>query len=69
MRIVSVSSRKRVQWDSAGLPLQDAPQTWQVKMAFCFPAPPSRRFPQSVQKTRDPIAAMLRDSWSGGVTF
>lgn len=40
------------------IPLQDAPQTWQVRMAFCLPAPPSSRFPQSVQKTSDPIAAM-----------
>ena len=27
-------------------------------MAFSFPEDPSRRFPQSVQNTRDPIAAI-----------
>lgn len=44
---------------AGGLPLQDAPHTWQVRIAFCLPALPSSRLPQSVQKTRDPMAAMV----------
>jgi hypothetical protein len=30
-------------------------------MTFCLPADPSRRFPQSVQKTRLPIADIVGD--------
>lgn len=41
------------------IPLQDAPQMAQVRMAFCLPAPPSSRLPQSVQNTREPIADIL----------
>ena len=36
------------------------PQPSQIRMAFSSPVDSSRRFPQSVQKTRDPIAAIFR---------
>lgn len=45
----------------ASIPLQDAPQTAQVKIAFCLPALPSSRLPQSVQKTREPMADIMKD--------
>jgi hypothetical protein len=32
----------------------------QVRMAFCLPALPSSRLPQSVQNTREPMADILR---------
>ena len=40
------------------VPLHKAPQIWHVRIASRFPAPPSSRFPQSVQKTSDPMAAI-----------
>lgn len=45
---------------SVRVPLQFAPQTVQVSTTFCLPALPSSRFPQSVQKTREPIADIVR---------
>jgi len=42
-------------------PLFSAPQQSHFKIVFLFPVELSRRFPQSVQKTRDPIADMLGD--------
>jgi hypothetical protein len=42
-----------------GTPLQDAPQTAQVRITFFFPALPSRRLPQSAQKMREPIADIV----------
>jgi hypothetical protein len=42
------------------VPLHEAPQMEQVRIAFCLPALPSSRLPQSVQKTREPMADMLR---------
>jgi hypothetical protein len=53
---VSYRFSRRAAW--CALPLQDAPQTWHVRTAFCLPAPPSSRFPQSVQKTSEPMAAI-----------
>lgn len=41
-----------------GVPLFPVPQTSQIKMASLSPDDPSRRLPQSVQKTSDPMAAM-----------
>ena len=41
------------------LPLFSVPQTSQVRSTFLLPDEPSRRLPQSVQKTRDPMAAMM----------
>lgn len=42
-----------------GPPLFSVPQTSQVNRAFMLPEAPSRRFPQSVQNTSDPIAVMF----------
>ena len=42
-------------------PLFIAPQTSHVRIASLSPDDPSRRLPQSVQKTSEPIAAM--GSW------
>jgi len=39
-------------------PLFSVPQTSHVRMASLSPEDPSRRLPQSVQKTSEPIAAM-----------
>jgi hypothetical protein len=65
-----VSEESRSAWQhgytaqcSESAPLQDAPQTAQVKTAFCLPALPSSRLPQSVQKTREPIADMAEGLW------
>lgn len=49
------------------IPLQDAPQTAQVRMAFSLPALPSSRLPQSVQNTREPMADMLGMLLDGNV--
>ena len=70
-------------WDLLGpadgilgnLPLQEASQTSQIKRAFVSPELLSRRLPQSVQKTREPMADMLNQgvsesndkSWVHGV--
>lgn len=40
-------------------PLFSAPQQSQSRIAFMLPVELCNRFPQSVQKTRDPIADML----------
>lgn len=42
-----------------GAPLQVAPQMAQVRVTFFFPALPSSRLPQSLQKMREPIADMV----------
>ena len=42
-------------------PWFSAPQQSQVKTLFLFPVEVSRRFPQSVQNTRDPTADILGD--------
>lgn len=39
--------------------MQEAPQTSQTKVTFESPELPSRRLPQSVQKTSEPIADMM----------
>lgn len=41
-------------------------------MAFSSPDDPSSKFPQSVQKTRDPMADMVvldRNEWEGDTVF
>ena len=60
---VSVTSQGRC-WrlGTQDIPLHEAPHMVQVKMAFCLPALPSSRLPQSVQKTREPMADILRFS-------
>lgn len=47
------------------IPLFSVPHTSHFSIAFSSPEDPSRRFPQSVQNTRDPMAAMSlnRDLW------
>jgi len=44
-------------------PLFSAPQQSHFKIVFLFPVELSRRLPQSVQKTRDPIADILGGFW------
>ena len=46
----------------AAVPSFCAPQTSHIRIAFLSPVDPSRRSPQSVQKTREPIAVMSKQS-------
>ena len=46
----------------AAVPSFCAPQTSHIRIAFLSPVDPSRRSPQSVQKTREPIAVMSESS-------
>lgn len=42
------------------LPLFFVPQAWQTRMACGSPVELSRRSPHAVQKTNEPIAAMMK---------
>lgn len=50
---------------TALIPLFSVPHTSHLRIAFSSPEEPSRRFPQSVQKTREPIAAIAGTRGSG----
>jgi hypothetical protein len=52
------SRKKNEESKLAREPLQMAPHTSHFSRALSRPSDSSRRFPQSVQKTSDPIAAM-----------
>jgi hypothetical protein len=53
--------RDLVQAFTIAVPLHVAPQMAHVKVTFFFPALPSSRLPQSLQKMREPIADMVDD--------
>lgn len=44
------------------VPLFSVPHTSHFNMAFSLPVDPSKRFPQSVQNTSDPMAAIARSA-------
>ena len=44
------------------VPLFSVPHTSHFNIAFSLPVDPSKRFPQSVQNTSDPMAAMAQSA-------